>query len=523
MSGRPAKRRKKPVLWKYRRLRDGTVAIMRYKGKEQDVVVPAEIDGRAVTVIDGMTIVGKDEYEHEENTVTRTVTLPDTVAEIGEWAFYYMEALESVRLPKALKKISSFAFDSCSRLKKIELPDSLKIIDSFAFSGCKRLETINLPESLEVIGYAAFNQCVSLERPELPSSLRYIDSAFAECEKMADDDGFIIFGDVLYGYCGTAAEVIVPEGIRKISSGVYDGCRRIVSVKLPDTVTEIGSDAFAYCENLKSINIPKKLRQVGQRAFKGCDGLADEDGFVIVNDVLYDYIGEKTRIAVPDGVTDISANAFKREHKGYITSVELPDSVKSMSPFTFGYSHNTYSFADEKNQFFIIDGVLLCCRGRSECVTIPEGVREIGEYVFAMCNEIETVKLPNSLKKIGTGAFAMCRGLKSINLNPGVETEDTAFKGCDGLADENGFVILNGIMFDYLRKKTPSVITVPDSVNTVGKWLTKYYGMHGENSDPMAEQDEHPFWQCKTIRAKKDSVIRKYAEEKGIAFRCIRE
>ena len=515
MSGRPAKRRKKPVLWKYRRLRDGTVAIMRYKGKEQDVVVPAEIDGRAVTVIEGMTIVGKDvydEYEREENTVTRTVTLPDTVVEIGEWAFSYMEALESVKLSKALKKISSFAFNSCSRLKKIELPDSLKIIDSFAFSGCKCLETINLPESLEVIGYAAFNQCVNLERPELPSSLRYIDNAFAECEKMADDDGFIVFGDVLYGYCGTAAEVTVPEGVRKIEYAAFSNCHSIVSVKLPDTVTEISSTAFADCENLKSINIPTKLLEVGQSAFRGCDGLADKDGFVIVNGVLYDYIGEKTHITVPDGVTDISAFALKRN---FIISLELPDSVKSMSPFALGYMIS--GFVEGKSDFFIIDGVLHCYRGHVSEIVIPEGVREIGKLVFTNHGEIESVQLPSSLKKIGAGAFDRCSGLESINLSADVETDDTAFTDCYGLADENGFVILNGILFDYLRKRTPSLITVPDSVSVIGKKLT---GQNEPGLPPIL--DEHPFWQCRVIRAKKDSVIRKYAEEKGIAFRVIR-
>lgn len=465
MSGRPAKRRKKPALWKYRILRDGTVAIMRYRGKEQDVVVPAEIDGRTVTVIEGLTIVGKDdefdEYKHELNTTIHSVTLPDTVVEIGKRAF----------------------------------------------GGCDHLETINLPDSLEVIDTYAFVACDRLEKPELPSSLTYIGNAFEGCTKMADKDGFVILGDVLYDYYGTAAEVVIPEGVRKIEYAAYNS--DIVSVKLPDTVTEISPAAFWNCKNLKSINIPQRLCQVGQSAFRGCCGLADENGFVIVNGVLYDYIGEKTQITVPDGVTEISANALDRRS---ITSIELPDTVKSISPFAFGYQNSGFS------EFFIIDGVLHCYRGGESEIVIPEGVKEIGKRVFTGHGEIESVKLPDSLKKIGAGAFDKCRQLENINLNADVETDDTAFTDCDGLADENGFVILNGILFDYLRKKTPSLITVPDSVNIIGKKLT---GQNEPGFPPIP--DEHPFWQCRVIRAKKDSVIRKYAEEKGIAFRVPRK
>lgn len=74
------------------------------------------------------------------------------------------------------------------------------------------------------------------------------------------------------------------------------------------------------------------------------------------------------------------------------------------------------------------------CWGLRE-ITIPEGVKSIGDMAFSLCNSLETIKLPESVKFIGTDVFTGCESLTEITFPSvlvfigGME----AFRGCDSL------------------------------------------------------------------------------------------
>ena len=68
--------------------------------------------------------------------------IPEGTTEIGEWFF---------------------ARDYLS-LKSVTIPESVKDIGVGAFRWCTALESITLPESVKVIGWNAFEGCTSLKR-----------------------------------------------------------------------------------------------------------------------------------------------------------------------------------------------------------------------------------------------------------------------------------------------------------------------------------------------------------------------
>lgn len=67
-------------------------------------------------------------------------------------------------------------------------------------------------------------------------------------------------------------------------------------------------------------------------------------------------------------------------------------------------------------------------------VIISEGVEDIGELSFFDCQSLKAVTLPSTVKKIHEYAFAFCRSLESINFPTGVTyIAKNTFLGCDNL------------------------------------------------------------------------------------------
>lgn len=69
-------------------------------------------------------------------------------------------------------------FSDCKRLNSIELPDSIAEIGEYAFGRCARLTEINLPAGLTTIEAGAFNS-TGITEFDLPNGLKTIgDKAF---------------------------------------------------------------------------------------------------------------------------------------------------------------------------------------------------------------------------------------------------------------------------------------------------------------------------------------------------------
>ena len=88
-------------------VRDGQVEITAYCGASRAVTVPARVAGHPVTRIADEAFRG---------TAVTSVTLPETVTEIGWFAFADCPALAAVTLPASVAAIDYGAFADCPRL-----------------------------------------------------------------------------------------------------------------------------------------------------------------------------------------------------------------------------------------------------------------------------------------------------------------------------------------------------------------------------------------------------------------------
>ena len=111
---------------------------------------------------------------------------PETVTDIGNFAFYNCELLTNIDFPDLLNSMGYFAFYGCSSLKQVDLPDSLTIIRTSTFQFCRSLSTVKLPALLKSIENYAFEYCTSLTAIDLPASLISINSdVFDSCTRLA--------------------------------------------------------------------------------------------------------------------------------------------------------------------------------------------------------------------------------------------------------------------------------------------------------------------------------------------------
>lgn len=127
-------------------INNDTVSIINYTGSHTDVKIPHIINNRIVTEI-------KDHaFERSE---INSITIPNTIIEIGSHAFILCESLYTVIFEdnSVLQTIGESAFAMCTQLHSIELPESLVNIGRQAFGGCSNLEIVVAKNTLNITSW----------------------------------------------------------------------------------------------------------------------------------------------------------------------------------------------------------------------------------------------------------------------------------------------------------------------------------------------------------------------------------
>lgn len=214
------------------------------------------------------------------------------------------------------------------------IPTGVSEIAEDAFGCCENLISVTFPDGLEKIGAEAFVMCRDLSDIKNLRNIKELgNAAFWGCHQLADEKGFVIVKDVLFQYVGTEVDITIPEDITIISQGAFADCD-ITSVILPNGLKRISDSAFDGCEYLSSIEIPNSVKEIGAAAFLHCKKLADKEGFVIMNNTLYDYVGENPDVVIPTEIVAISEYAFIRA-EDFLKSIFIPQTVKKIDDDMF--------------------------------------------------------------------------------------------------------------------------------------------------------------------------------------------
>lgn len=263
-----------------------------------------------------------------------SVTIPNNVTSVGEYAFYGCSLLTSITIPEGVTSIGGYVFCNSYNLTHISLPASLEHIDNTAFNLCPNLKNIS----------------VDFSNPTF--------SAFANEALIEKATNTLFFGTVS-GY--------IPPTVTAI--GDYAFCGRILKnqhIDIPQDVVSIGDYAFV-ASFIRSISINDKLKSCGSEAFAFI-GIVDlSQGTTQITDV---YIKDLTAWFTIDygagGSQPLYSGANLYLNGQLLNSITIPEEIEVVKQNAlWGWS------------------------GKE--IIIPKTVKAISYGAFSECNELERV------------------------------------------------------------------------------------------------------------------------------------
>lgn len=369
------------------------------------------------------------------------ITFDGEITKIGDNAFNRLPFLQdvaddpmsSVVIPESVTEIGTYAFSGCKNLASISIPNRVTVIKDYAFGACFSLTSVNIPDSVTELGRRVFSNCSSLHEFR---------------GKYASDDGRCLIDDgVLCEFAPAGlTSYIIPDCVTKIGESVFNDCANLASVTIPESVVSIGEYAFAGCTSLASITIPDSVTSIEFSAFRGCSNLAN--------------------ISIPDSVTKIGKYAFA--HCWNMVSATIGNGVRTIESSLFWDCIRLKTLSIGGNVTDIGEFAFQECVSLTS-VTIPDSVTVIGEYAFAYCPSLKRVDMGAGVKTIHDYAFQNCDALTSVYISD-LKAWYNIDYAIPELEDGTVYLTANPLCYArnlYLNNSLVTDIVVPEDVTEI--------------------------------------------------------
>ncbi len=454
------------------------------------LLVPYAKDGDIV-VADGTSSIATYAFS---TTAVGTVTIPESVVDVKDYAFSAMPNLTEVKFlgSDANKQVTlgESVFASDSKLIKITLPAGLQASTHHVKEWSNGKEDPNEGDKGYYVIYEydidfdtfLFDKSTKLQTIEVNGNGGYYKSV----------DGMLCKADGTIVYCpqGREKAVVTTNEITAIGNGAFKNCTKLESVTINAGVTYIGKEAF-YCtysssgnyvsslielvfntdvndagieiderafyqQNLISITLPENLIKLGKYAFGNNKNLKT---------VTVLSVGENGTIDLADDAFASMPNTRYNNVSDYI--VENVIIVKNVPAFgisaVFGSSVKDVAIDKDNTNFDTTDEKVYYSKDGKQVVyadintlrgelVLKAGVEIITANVFANASLLTSVTIPSSVKVIGDGAFRRS-GLTSLIFGDekdgaaaSLDIGKQAFYGC----------------------KVGGVVTLPERLTTIG-------------------------------------------------------
>lgn len=375
-----------------------------------------------IVISEGVKTIKESSFESNGQI---TLTLPSTLEEIPSRAFYGV-TISNLVLPEGIKHIKRSAF-ALAKIDTLTIPESLKIFELCSFYNA----------SVNTVYYNAIN-CGITGSGSMWLGFPNVTNLFIG-DKVEAIPG-CLFSD------SRIKELVIPEGVKEIRAGAFDGSSKLTSVTLPTTLKTIGARAFRDCIALKEFTVPKGVTSLHATAFDGCTALETiyfnakncefanltvgtnnvyrspfynlkslkkivlADSARSVPAYLLSQLEVDVELVMSDSVRDIGDYAFYSNK--ILTEIKFPANLESIGIYSFAYCDQL------------------------EAIELPDTLEIIDNYAFYNCKKIESITLPDSIIYLGSSVFTKCSGLKSFVFGADINTVPSGlFEGCTSLED----------------------------------------------------------------------------------------
>ncbi len=460
------------------------------------------IDGKDYPV----TSIGSGAFSSRKNLTS--VNIGQNITTIGESAFLYCSLLPSVSLPAGLKSIGNSAFAYCTSLSSVSLPAGLKSVGNYAFSYCTSLSSVVIPDGVTSLGEHVFVDCSKLETVVLPSSLTSLGySAFTNCSSLKSIDipgSLATISTIAFEGCSSLVSVTFNEGLQAIETGAFRNCVALESITFPESFAFIETEVFSGCTSLLSVTMKGSTPPVPPSEYWGTfSGETVKSGVLTVPagskeaykasrvwGVFVNIIEEGVAVEIVDGLRFVKDAIYYEVVSAADKTVEVTFGGETPTEIMGEYTGNVVvpqTVNYENIDFKVIgvcDGAFYRCYSLVS-VTLPEGMKYIGESAFGQCYELASVTLPEGLETIGYAAFSEC-SLTSVTLPASLTSMDAfAFSQC---ANVSSIKVKEGNTVYDSRNNCNAVIEtksnkliwgcyntiVPKGVTSIGDWAFRY-------------------------------------------------
>ena len=266
-----------------------------------------------------------------------------------------------------------------------------------AFAFCRALETVTLGDGLTVIPTSAFTFCESLSSINLDKVVEIKDEAFAYSALTSIDlSSVTTIGKYAFVYSEELATVKLGAEAVKILEGAFSYAKKLASVENLKNATDIEAYAFAYTV-LSEIDLTGAIT-VGDHAFMK----AEKAPVTLILGENLEELGDNpfAYCELTPFSTVVNETFNGKEYPKTVYTYDVSENVKIID----GSIYRVVPYGLELTTY-IPNG--------TANVTISDETVRVSAYAFAGTN-VARVVLPHALNSIGHKAFYDCQALNTV-------------------------------------------------------------------------------------------------------------